>query len=111
VAAVLREPGEGAAGTAAAGSSGESWRRGCGLHPAGREGPSCRVLSAGTRLLSRTCVRNHGGMVLVLSGQVNAWELGWEMGLQVPEMEREGGTGCFPASALPKDSCHGLERS
>ena len=49
--------------------------------------------------------------MLVLSGQVNAWELGWEMGLQVPEMEREGGTGCFPASALPKDSCHGLERS
>lgn len=37
-------------------------------------------------------------MVLGLSGQVNPWELGWEMGLQMP--------GWLPASILPKGSCH-----
>lgn len=35
--------------------------------------------------------------MLGLSGQVNTWELGWEMGLQMP--------GWLPASVFPKGSC------
>lgn len=44
--------------------------------------------------------------MLVLSGQVNTWELEWEVALQMSEREREGMPGWFPASVLPKDSCH-----
>lgn len=44
--------------------------------------------------------------MLFFSGQVDTWELGWEMGLQTLETEREGRPGWFPASVLPKDSCH-----
>lgn len=38
-------------------------------------------------------VRNLGGVGLFFSGQVNTWRLGWEMGLQMPEMEWEGWLG------------------
>lgn len=50
--------------------------------------------------------------MLVLSGQVNTWELGWEMGLQMPEMEREAKLVSSlrpPKEQLP--SLHGLEDS
>lgn len=88
MATVLREPGEGAMG------SQEAWLvLGAGEGPwaaSSRKGsPSCRVLSAGRHLSPKMRVRNCRGMVLVLSGQVNTWELGWEMGLQMLEMKRE----------------------
>lgn len=82
VAAVLQEPGEGVVG------SWEAW-----LPLGAGEGPSCRVLSPGRHLSRGTCVRNHGGMGLFFSGQVNTWGLGWEMGLQMPEMDWEGWLG------------------
>lgn len=108
VAAVLREPGEGAMGSQEAQLLGAAEGAGEGLWAASsRKGsPSCRVLSPGSLLSPKICVRNHGGMVLVLSGQVNTWELEWEVALQMPEREREGMPGWFPASVLPKDSCH-----
>lgn len=70
------------------------------LHPAGRE-----ALTAECCLLSpKMFVRNHRGMVLVFPGQVNTWESGWEMGLQMPEREGRPGWGQLP-------SFHGLEDS
>lgn len=88
VATVLREPGEGAMG------SQEAWlvlgaREGLWAASSRKGSPNCRVLSAGRHLSPKMRVRNHRGMVLVLSGRVNTWELGWEMGLQMLEMKRE----------------------